>query len=449
MGRLLVVVALFLLASGGLAVALVGPDPGSAELAALAAPTPWRLASDLGVAEEPHIAVRDAPGGPVVVVANMDTVPSDSPVAALGTQIVVHRSLDGGASWTSQPLPGHVFEPFDPLGRAWGAGDPVLVYGPDGTLYLAGVAAVSIQAVNVPDTLRWDILVELTVFITRSDDDGATWEPAFHWQSGVGPLQAVAQDKEWLAVGPDGTLHFAWTRFIGLLHTTIYYQRSSDDGATWTEPAVIATPAADDLKTVTAASIAAPGADLVYFSYTLIPPFSPDQAQVVQTSRDGGATWSAPVAVGPAQFPTRMGHVAADPSDPLHAVVSGSGPGDGSRVWISETHDGGTTWSPTTYLAPGRSGTQQHAAPWIDGDGTVHVGFYDKGWDPAGETFVIATLDAGGVVEQAADTVIDPGIYRREYVGVTGLGGDVWAAWVGGTEATGTHIEVGRFPVGN
>ena len=394
-------------------------------------------------AMEPHVAVREARHGPVVVVANMNKIPSDVIGNTLPIGIEVHRSLDGGDTWTSAPLPRSVFAPFDPLGRMPNSGDAVLAYAPDGTLYLGGVAT---SGTSHPDVPQAESLQDFSVWLSRSTDDGATWSPAVFWQRGVGPVVGLTEDKEWVAVGPDGTIHFAWTEFIGLVGTRIRYTQSTDAGATWAPPRDLALPDLTTLSQVSGTTLAAPGGGHVYASFSDIRGDGSGARQLVIASADNGASFGAPVEVGTMAFP-RFGQVFADARDPLHAFVAVP---DGNAVpalQVATTTDGGATWSRIDPVAPS-AGAQQHAAGWVAGDGRVVLGYYDAGW-PEGERFTFGVFTPGSPASATpAGPDVDPGVYRREYLGLAGAGKSAWGAWVAGDEASGTQVAVARLRLG-
>lgn len=436
----------------------VAPDPGAwgvpldpaQEPAPSAAPPapgegPLRLGPENGRAMEPHVAAR----GSLVVVADHQQVPDDTPGRAVAFAIQIHRSDDFGATWTSAPLPRSVFAAFDPLGRMGNSGDSVLAFAPDGDLYLAGVAVDGFSTSPEVGTIH-----DLTVFLTRSTDGGATWEPALFWQRGYAPW-GLMQDKPWFAIGPDGTLHYVWTEFTGLLYSTVKYVRSTDEGATWSAPLAITATRLQRITQPTGATLAAPGDGRVYLS------LNDNNRQLAWRSDDNGATFHGPADLGPGAFP-RFGQVVARHGDPLRAFVLGVDLRSPPRVWIRETTDGGATWGPRLLLAAHRTGEQQHPAGWIGDDGRLHVAYYDAGW-PGGERVVVATVDKGVVTREqpAPGDPIAPGPYRREYFGLTGATGRLWAAWVagdggsyddpvrtlqqGGDGGTGTWIAVARF----
>ena len=438
-GKAWLVLTLALAAAGCIeAAALRGLD-GADAIVVSTGPTRLGLGEH---AMEPHVAVRNASGATAIVVANMADV-REATGRNPTTRIEVHRSTDGGATWTSALLPTSIFAARDPLGQFTFTGDAVLAYGPEGELYLAGVAAGGVTetypALGVFGTIR-----DLSVFVTRSDDDGATWSPVLYWTRGLGPAPlGTMQDKNWVTVGPDGVVHLGWTEFTSFPHTTIRYVRSADGGATWTTPRTLVETRVQDYHVYSGLTLAAPGGGRVYASYSLITrggTGAPGQ-QLALASADNGATWSPPVVLGASWFP-RFGQVFADPADPLHAFMAV--PDGDVRAYLVETTDGGATWSAPLRLSP-RAGPEPLAAGWVDGQGRAVVAYYDEAW-PGGERVVVATVDGGAVVAEQVlgSAAIDPGIRRREYFGVAGADGEAWAAWIGGDDDTGTWVEAQR-----
>jgi hypothetical protein len=96
-------------------------------------------------------------------------------------------------------------------------------------------------------------------------------------------------------------------------------------------------------------------------------------------------------------------------------------------------------------VSPGRGGAQQHPAGWVARDGSVVLGHYDAGW-PGGERFTFTVLRGGAVAQETpVGEPTNPGVNRREYLGLAGLGRETWGVWVAGDEATGTWIEAARL----
>ncbi|NUP71466.1 MAG: exo-alpha-sialidase [Gemmatimonadaceae bacterium] len=71
-----------------------------------------------------------------------------------------------------------------------------------------------------------------TVFMTRSTDGGKTWMPNVR----VTMSEACPCCRTTMASGPDGTLYLAWRRVFPGNVREVVVARSSDRGATWSEP---------------------------------------------------------------------------------------------------------------------------------------------------------------------------------------------------------------------
>jgi hypothetical protein len=120
-------------------------------------------------------------------------------------------------------------------------------------------------------------------------------------------------------VGPDGTLYVFWsgsTRLASLNST--YMVKSSDGGATWSQPVSISTVHNSHLLANTAfrnnsypAAAAAPNGD-VYATWTT--QMSEGSVAVYSKSIDGGSTWSFPARVFPAATRTPIGYPVSQPS---------------------------------------------------------------------------------------------------------------------------------------
>ena len=115
-------------------------------------------------------------------------------------------SKDNGKSWRSAyfpPVPGSAFT----------FGDPVLAVAPNGTVYFS--------------QLGTDAKGNSTVQVNRSTDGGITWSP------GIVVAIDPGSDKEWMAVGPDGTIYVTWTSFQSDGSSQLRLAKSTDEGKTW------------------------------------------------------------------------------------------------------------------------------------------------------------------------------------------------------------------------
>ncbi len=393
---------------------------------------------------EPSIAVRGTGSSAKVVVGDFVIMDGGPVGQERRSHMEIHRSQDGGATWSSAPLPTHIFAAHDPLGRIANAGDVVLSYAPTGELYLAGIATEGVGPAGIDP-----FLVNFHAFVTRSLDDGATWSPVILFERGAGTPYGLLNDKEWITVDIDGTIHFTWTQWLGF-STFLKYTRSTDGGATWAEPLTIAS-APEAHTAFQGTTIAAPGDGVVHIAYSHIyqlnmgPLSPPANQQFVRTSHNNGETFGDPVELGPSVFP-RYGTVFADPAHPQEAMYVGSDDSDPSQVYITRTQNGGATWSTPHHFADTRDGMQLLPAGRVDADGRAIVAFYDEGW-PGGQRLVAAVFENGVLVDEIvpASGPINPGSHRREYLGIAGSGSETWVAYVAGEEATGTWIEVTRL----
>ncbi len=144
----------------------------------------------------------------------------------------VYYSNDGGQSWGNRFLPGWTRSSAGRgvFGHLDSCGDPVLAYAPDGTLYYAGLVC---NFDKFPRTLSG-------IAVAASRDGGATWSaPTMVDYRAAGNFFA---DKEWIGVGPDGTVYVTWTRFyqgpqgLGYQRSPILMSSSRNGGKSWSAP---------------------------------------------------------------------------------------------------------------------------------------------------------------------------------------------------------------------
>ena len=266
--------------------------------------------------------------------------------------IAFARSADGGRTWGAPvSLPGTV-------GSNLNTWDPAVAVAPDGTVYASFMLSRGGQYYPVVDA---------------SFDHGASFAQS---SSLIPPDPKNWGDRDFIAVGPDGTVYLTWD--YGPERTSITYicasngscafatgdlnvvmQKSVDGGRTWSTMSYIS-PGFPASGGDSAPLVVEPDGriDVLYqgyqvtnpVTYTLSPAYS-----YFTSSSDGGATWSTPVAVGPQAGTMSLaewwidGDMGIDAAGNLYAAwdTQGTNP-DGSANntgWLSFSTDHGARWS--------------------------------------------------------------------------------------------------------
>jgi hypothetical protein len=263
---------------------------------------------------EPVIAV-DPTDPDVIVAAAIDQNYSNThDLGSWAGGIQVYRSIDGGASWTDGALLRGSEDP------AWHSGDPTIVFGKDGTLWLGMLADKTGHNDGPLGTAYYS--EQGGVYVYRSDDAGLTWSAparAVVRSIDLEGKQCAAPDKEHLAVDPvTGELIIAFTMFhndcpreyVAQNLTTltaaedieIAIVRSKDRGVTWSAPqriwhgyALGAQPAFGPDGTIYVSFTSAEPISAGAAPYALgsVVEHRPDKLQlIVASSRDNGYTWT-------------------------------------------------------------------------------------------------------------------------------------------------------------
>ena len=293
---------------------------------------------------EPHIAVD--PADPSIVVAVVQQ--GQAPYRTIG----VATSHDGGRTWTSGSLPALTAPQDGPFERAT---DPVVAFGPDGTVYAQTLA---IDGPSGAETRS-------SVVVQRSDDGGLTFGSPMLIQDDQGAPLVMTNDKNWIAVdgfpsSPHyGRIYSAWTRFTavapGVNYGQIVLRHSDDRGATWSDLVAVSA----NYSMIGAQPVVQPNGDLsvVYSSYDPC-------GELSQTSHDGGEHFDAPVTIATCTsreaipgmrtsvtkylaFPSAAIDPMGGPSGLLYVVwEDGELRPDGLHaIALSVSSDGGTTWT--------------------------------------------------------------------------------------------------------
>jgi len=195
-----------------------------------------------------------------------------------------YYSTDGGASWKDVQLPGLTAETGGKgeFKRMDSAGDPVVTFGPDGTVYYANIVFSRVSPAS-------------GVAVSTSTDGGKTWsEPNMVASGGAANF---FNDKEWIAAGPDGKVVVTWTRFsqgpkgAGYLGSPIVGAFSKNSGKSWNRQGF---PISDAAHPFDQGSQVAYGSDgALYVSYEASSPTTGylTDAMVIARSTDDGKSF--------------------------------------------------------------------------------------------------------------------------------------------------------------
>jgi predicted neuraminidase len=255
-------------------------------------------------------------------------------------EIYYKKSPDGGGNWTSQKR------------ITFTSGDS---HNPDITVDASGY----LHAVWKDDTSG-----KYMVYYIKSKDGGATWTESkrLTWTSGNSENPAIGDDSS-------GNLH------VVLQDNTpgnyeIDYKQSTDGGAAWT---------ANKRLTWTAGTSEAPviGVDSTGYLHVAWVDSTPGNTEIYhKKSTDGGATWGANRRLTYNSVGSYSPDIAADTSSRVHLVWVDETPGN-PDIYYRKSADGGATWT-TPLRLTWTPGFSEVPAIGVDSSGNLHVVWRDN-----------------------------------------------------------------------
>jgi hypothetical protein len=306
------------------------------------------------------------------------------------------KSFDGGQTWQSTLVPGYRQDTSpeglaSPLKGLTAASDPTVRAGTNGLFYYSGVAFNR-------GTNQGVVFVARFIDLNNKENGDATQnrDPIRYLRTVAIDRGNAGQflDKPWIAVDiprgggscaiqvpepgapggsvtqtiPAGNVYLAWAQFVGndnQIRTKIYFTRSTDCGATWSNPTKLSEGYPVNQGVTTAVD---PGTGYVYVAWrTFAAASTPDSINIVK-SVDGGQTFTKGITIrslpvfnsstptAPAffdlsttgsQFRTlAFPSMTADTSGRVYVAWSerGVGPGGDARIVMSTSLDG-MNWS--------------------------------------------------------------------------------------------------------
>jgi hypothetical protein len=334
------------------------------------------------------------------------------------------RSTNGGRSFDAP-----VELTQTPTLKTW---DPAVTVGPDGTVCAAFMRATATQSYPV---------------VEASFDHGQSFKQV---TTLVPPDKKNWGDRDFIAVGPDGTVYVTWDYGPSAATVTYLCDPSGSCGFATGQLNVVIQKSTDHGKTFGPMSYVSPGfpasggdsapmviepngrIDVLYQGYhitdTTTSAMDPAYSYFT-TSSDGGTTWSVPVKLGPNTGTMSLsewwidGDIGRDTAGNLYAVWDTQG-ANNDIGWLSYSTDHGATWS-----APAQVPLDQSNVPHVmevagGGPGISYVSFFSAA-DPRGYADYLRTFSiAKGFVSaplQVSPEFGDPNLWPGDTFGISAL----------------------------
>ena len=363
-----------------------------------------------------------------------------------------YLSFDGGGTWFGTPpfpngfntmVPGFPTDTSpagtaSPLKGLDASGDPVVRFGPDGDLYLAGIAFNRDfdQADKSLDTVVYVAKYDFTpgAAATPSSPTSAGSPPHFTYAGttlvdrgavgfavpGVAGFVGKFTDKEWMEIDTNapaaspcaGNVYVAHTNFHASFGSApIVFSASTDGGASFSHPQTISTGGSAGTPNNQGVDIAVASDGTIYVAYSAFERSTGSTSINLVKSTNCGRKWSRPVIVGGVNDPQAPGvafrtptfaFVAVDNTDPNLVYVAYQSLVGDYDVYTQRSTNGGTTWGAPVQVNSD-PGARHQIFPTIEvSNHALHVAWYDfrNSVTPANEAldvFYACTNCAGNV----------------------------------------------------
>lgn len=262
-----------------------------------------------------------------------------SGVPAIGTgQSYFYRTTNGGKKWSYVNVE---TSSTDTREYAFEGGDCDVAYDQGGTMWAA-------------DT--W--VGNLSIGHSRNGES---------WEGSAITTTAPIVDRPWLVGGPPGTLYVSYHDLQCCSPSAMWFTKTTDYGKTFSPAVPITTGNHEGAFVWEGNFVVAPGGKDIYLVYSRrvggVATVGTPEIIALASSHDGGLTWaSKTIASIPRETTTIYPSIGLDAGGYLHVVWSAPRDKD-DPVFYTSSKDKGATWSAPRALNPGKSGY----APWVVG----------------------------------------------------------------------------------
>ena len=252
---------------------------------------------------------------------------------------------------------------------------------------------------------------------------GATEEPLPPEPPGPPPESPEAEAHPTLAIGPGDQVHWAWAD-MSSGDWDVYYARSGDGGDSFSEPVPLATGAPGTQRGHPALAVGSDGSVHVVWES-----WQDNNWDIYYTrSGDGGATFSQPIRVNDVtELDQLRPALAVDSEGIIHIVWQDSRSHDWDIFYASST-DGGASFEPSLRINDETIRDQEDPVNDTHDQGRIHVAWADKR-DGAWHIYHAYSIDGGF---SASHPVGTGGLADKRPSLVAGPHGTVYVAWSNG-----------------
>jgi hypothetical protein len=350
----------------------------------------------------------------------------------------VYYSQDSGKTWTKKLLKSKSFGVY---------GDPCIVNDHLGNFYYLHLANPDGKAYSDSKFLN-------QIVIQKSTDGGQTWTDGV----GIGKNEPKQQDKEWAVVHPvTGQIYVTWTEFdkYGSANSEhksrIRFATSTDAGATFSEAKTICNfegDALDDDETTEGAVPAVDREGNVFVAWSVNNQIHFDK------SIDNGITWTEDTVIadqtgGWTQDIPGIGRCNGMPVtvvDVSNSPYKGSiyvnwtdqrNGKDNTDVFLMKSSDAGSTWSEPIRVNQDKTHSHQFFT-WMSVDpitGYIYIVYYDRSRYKDTQTDVVLSVSTDGGATFSAELISttpftpDSEVFFGDYNNITSYNGMVRPIW--------------------